>query len=193
MKRLLASTWDMFLVRGIVAILFGIATLLLPEITLVVLVVLFGAYALVDGVIRSVLAFKNRKYDTDWWLMLITGLVSIAAGVLTFVWPGITAISLFYVIVAWAIATGISEVIYAIRFRKVIEGEWLLVLDGILSVAFGILLIAQPIAGALAVLWMIGVYAIAYGVILVVLAFRLRNLEAAGNVQQPEQRPAHQS
>jgi uncharacterized membrane protein HdeD (DUF308 family) len=193
MKRLLASTWDMFLVRGIVAILFGIATLLLPEITLVVLVVLFGAYALVDGVIRSVLAFKNRKYDTDWWLMLITGLVSIAAGVLTFVWPGITAISLFYVIVAWAIATGISEVIYAIRFRKVIEGEWLLVLDGILSVAFGILLIAQPIAGALAVLWVIGVYAIAYGVILVVLAFRLRNLEAAGNVQQPEQRPAHQS
>jgi uncharacterized membrane protein HdeD (DUF308 family) len=193
MKYLLVSSWDMFLVRGILAILFGIATLLMPGITLVVLVVLFGAYALVDGVVLSILAFKNRKIDPDWWLALLTGLVSIAAGVLTFVWPGITAASLFYVIVAWAIVTGISEVIYAIRFRKVIDGEWLLVLDGILSVAFGILLIAQPITGALAVLWMIGVYAIAYGVILVVLAFRLRNLDVKENIQQPEQHLAHQS
>jgi uncharacterized membrane protein HdeD (DUF308 family) len=165
----------------------------MPGITLIVLVVLFGAYALVDGVILSILAFKNRKNDSNWWLMLLTGLVSIAAGVLTFVWPGITAVSLFYVIVAWAIVTGISEVIYAIQFRKEIEGEWLLILDGILSVAFGILLIAQPIAGALAVLWLIGVYAIAYGVMLVVLAFRLRNLDVKENAPQPEQRPAHQS
>lgn len=193
MKHLLVSNWDMFLVRGILAILFGIATLLMPAITLVVLVVLFGAYALVDGIVLSILAFKNRRIDTDWWLMLLTGLVSIAAGVLTFVWPAITAVSLFYVIVAWAFVTGIFEVIYAIRFRKVIQGEWLLVLDGILTVAFGILLIAQPVAGALTVLWMIGVYAIAYGGILVVLAFQLRNLEAKDNVQQPEQRPVHQS
>jgi uncharacterized membrane protein HdeD (DUF308 family) len=167
----------MFLVRGILAVLFGLATLLMPGITLGVLVALFGAYALVDGVILSILAVKNRKNDTDWWLMLLTGLVSIAAGVATFVWPGITAASLFYVIVAWAIVTGIFEVAYAIRFRKAIEGEWLLVLDGVLTVAFGIVLIAQPTAGALAVLWMIGVYAIAYGVMLVVLAFRLRNLD----------------
>jgi uncharacterized membrane protein HdeD (DUF308 family) len=125
--------------------------------------------------------------------MLLTGLVSVAAGVVTFVWPGITAASLFYVIVAWAVATGIFEVIYAIQFRKIIEGEWLLVLDGILSVAFGILLVAQPIAGALAVLWIIGVYGIAYGVMLVVLAFRLRNLDIKFNAQQIEHRPAHQS
>ena len=193
MKHLLASNWDMFLVRGILAILFGVATLLMPGITLVVLVVLFGAYALVDGIILSILAFKNRNYNADWWLMLLMGLVSIAAGVLTFAWPGITAASLFYVIVAWAIVTGISQVVYAIRFRKVIEGKWLLVLDGILSIAFGILLITQPIAGALAVLWLIGGYAIAYGVILTVLAFRLRNLETKDNVQQSEQRPVHQS
>jgi uncharacterized membrane protein HdeD (DUF308 family) len=193
MKQLLVSNWDMFLVRGILAILFGIATLLLPGITLIVLVVLFGAYALVDGVILSILAFKNRKHDTDWWLMLLTGLVSIAAGIGTFVWPGITTVSLFYIIVAWAIATGISEVIYAFRFRKEIEGEWLLVLDGILSVGFGIVLIAQPVAGALAVLWMIGVYAIAYGAMLVVLAFRLRNLAVKDDAQQFENRPAHQS
>jgi uncharacterized membrane protein HdeD (DUF308 family) len=178
MKHMLVSNWDMFLVRGILAILFGVATLLMPGITLVVLVALFGAYALVDGVILSALAFKNRKNDSDWWLMLLAGLVSIAAGVVTFVWPGITAASLFYVIVAWAIVTGICEVSYAIRFRKELKGEGLLVLDGVLSVAFGILLIAQPAAGALAVVWMIGVYAIASGVMLVVLAFRLRNLEA---------------
>jgi uncharacterized membrane protein HdeD (DUF308 family) len=193
MKHLLASTWDMFLVRGILAILFGIATLLMPGITLIVLVVLFGAYALVDGIILSILAFKNRKNDSNWWLMLLTGLVSIAAGVVTFVWPGITTVSLFYVIVAWAIFTGIFEVLYAIQFRKEIEGEWLLVLDGILSVGFGILLIAQPIPGALAVLWLIGVYAIAYGAMLVVLAFRLRNLDVNANAPQPEHRPAHQS
>lgn len=193
MKQLLVSNWDMFLVRGILAILFGIATLLMPGITLIVLVVLFGAYALVDGVILSILAFKNRKNDSNWWLMLLTGLASITAGVVTFVWPGLTTVGLFYVIVAWAIVTGISEVIYAIQFRKEIEGEWLLVLDGILSVGFGILLIAQPIPGALAVLWLIGVYAIAYGVMLVVLAFRLRNLDVNANAPQPEHRPAHQS
>ncbi|MBZ0299665.1 MAG: HdeD family acid-resistance protein, partial [Anaerolineae bacterium] len=164
-----------------------------PGITLVVLVVLFGGYALVDGFILSILAFKNRKNDSNWWLMLLTGLVSIAAGIVTFIWPGITTVSLFYVIVAWAIFTGISEVIYAIQFRKEIEGEWLLVLDGILSVGFGMLLIAQPIPGALAVLWMIGVYAVAYGVMLVVLAFRLRNLAGTDNGLQPEHRPVHQS
>lgn len=125
--------------------------------------------------------------------MLLTGLVNIAAGIVTFVWPGITAVSLFYIIIAWAMTTGILEVIYAIRFRKAIEGEGLLVLDGILSVAFGILLIAQPVAGALTVLWLIGSYAIAYGAMLVVLAFRLRNLEAKYGIPQFEHRPVHQS
>jgi len=193
MKQLLASTWDLFLVRGILAILFGIATLLMPGITLIVLVVLFGAYALVDGIILSIIAIKDHKDNPDWWLMLLGGLVSIAAGVVTFVWPGITTASLYYVIAAWAMVTGVFEVIYAIQFRKEIEGEWLLVLSGILSVGFGVVLIAQPIAGALAVLWMIGVYAIAYGVMLVVLAFRLRNLDVKENAPQMEQRPAHQS
>jgi uncharacterized membrane protein HdeD (DUF308 family) len=183
----------MFLVRGILAILFGIATLVMPGITLIVLVVLFGGYALVDGVVLSVLAIKDREIHPAWWLMLLTGLVSIGAGIVTFGWPGITAVSLFYIIIAYAFATGIFEVLYAIRFRKVIEGAWLLVLDGILSVAFGILLIAQPVAGALTVLWLIGVYAIAYGAMLVMLAFRLRNLDVKTNVQPFENRPAHQS
>ena len=194
MKHVLVNNWDMVLFRGILAILFGIATLVMPGITLVVLVVLFGGYALVDGIIISIVSIKERKADPDWWLMLLTGLISIAAGVVTFTSPAITAASLFYVIVAWAIVTGVFDVIYAIRFRKEIEGEWLLVLSGILSVAFGVLLIAQPVAGALTVLWMIGGYAIAYGVLLAVLAFRLRNLEAkVADVLQPEYRHAHQS
>lgn len=193
MKHLLASNWDMFLVRGILAILFGIATLVMPGITLIVLVVLFGGYALLDGVVLSILSIKDRKYHPDWWLMLLTGLVSIGAGVVTFVWPGITAVSLFYIIIAYAIATGVFEVAYAIRFRKVIEGEWLLVLSGILSVVFGVLLIAQPVAGALTVLWLIGVYAIADGVTLVALAFRLCNLDVKTNAHLFENRPAHQS
>lgn len=193
MKHILASNWDMFLLRGILAILFGIATLLMPGVTLVVLVVLFGGYALLDGIILSILAIKDRKTEPNWWLMLTTGLVSISAGVLTFAWPGITAVSLFYVIVGWAIATGISEAFYAIRFRKEIEGEWLLVLDGILSVGFGILLAAQPVAGALTVLWLIGTYAIIYGMMMVVLAFRLRNLNIQNEAPQLEQRPIHSS
>jgi uncharacterized membrane protein HdeD (DUF308 family) len=193
MKHLLVSNWDMFLVRGILALLFGIATMLMPGITLVALVVLFGTYALLDGVVLSIIAITDPKAHPDWWLMLLTGLVSIAAGIVTFAWPGITAVSLFYVIIAWAIATGIFKVIYAIRFRKAIEGEWLLVLDGILSVAFGILLMAQPVAGVLAVLWMIGVYTIAYSTMLVILAVRLRNLEVKTDAQQFEHGPAHQS
>jgi uncharacterized membrane protein HdeD (DUF308 family) len=193
MKHMLVSNWDMILVRGILAILFGIVTLLMPGISLIVLVVLFGVYALLDGIIRSIVAIKDRKEYPDWWLMLLAGLVSIAAGVATFVWPGITTVSLFYVIVAWAIGTGIFEVFYAIRFRKEIEGEWLLVLGGILSVVFGILLIARPIAGALAVLWMIGVYAIAYGVLLIVQAFRLHDIEVKEHEQPPDYRHAHTS
>ncbi len=176
MKHMLVANWDLVLIRGILAILFGLATLLLPPITLIVLVVLFGAYALISGLMNTIMSIKDRKENSDWWLWLLLGLVSIAAGVLTFVYPGITAISLFYVIVAWAIASGILEIILAIQFRKVIENEWLLILAGILSVVFGVLCILQPVAGALSVLWLIGIYAIAYGVLLVVLSFRLRDV-----------------
>jgi uncharacterized membrane protein HdeD (DUF308 family) len=133
MRQLLVGSWNVFLFKGTTALLFGIATLMMQGITPTVLVVLFGAYTLVDGAILSVLALKNRKFDSNWWLMLLTGLVSIAAGVVTFAWPGITTVGLFYMIVAWAIVTGVSGVIYAIRFRKEIEREWLMVLDGILS------------------------------------------------------------
>jgi uncharacterized membrane protein HdeD (DUF308 family) len=192
MKHILSLNWDLVLLRGIIAILFGVATLVLPPITLVVLVTLFGAYALVNGLITSIMAIKDRKEQSDWGLYLLYGLVSIAAGVLTFVYPGITTISLFYVIVAWAIASGILEIMLAIQLRKVIKNEWWLVLSGILSVVFGILCIVQPVAGALSVLWLISVYAIAYGALLVVLAFRLRNVEVKID-NLLTNRPAHTS
>jgi len=178
MKHLVTSQWDLILVRGILAILFGTATLLMPGITLIALVALFGAYALIDGLMLSVIALKGRQVHANWWLLLLAGLSSIAVSIMTVVWPDITAKTLLYLIAAWAIVTGGFEVVYAIRFRKVLASEGLLVLDGILSIIFGSLLIAQPGAGALAVLWLIGMYAIAYGVMLVVLAFRLRKFEA---------------
>jgi uncharacterized membrane protein HdeD (DUF308 family) len=193
MKRMLVGNWDMVLVRGILAILFGIAALVMPGVTLKVLVVLFGGYALVNGVISSVIAIKDREEYSNWWLLLLAGLVSMGVGIVTFVWPDITTKTLFYLIVIWAILTGVIEILLAIEFRKVIKGEWLLVLEGILSVAFGVLLIAQPKAGALAVLWLIGLYAIAYGVLLVVLAFRLRNLEVEVDALLTDIHQAHQS
>ncbi len=192
MKHILSLNWDLVLLRGILAILFGIGTLVLPPITLVVLVTLFGAYALVNGLITSIMAIKDRKEQPDWGLYLLYGLVSIAAGVLTFVYPGITTVSLFYVIVAWAIASGILEIILAIQLRKVVKSGWWLVLSGILSVVFGILCAVQPVAGALSVLWLIGLYAIAYGALLVVLAFRLRNVEVKVD-NLFTNRPAHTS
>jgi uncharacterized membrane protein HdeD (DUF308 family) len=175
---MLITNWDLALLRGIMAILFGIATLVLPGVTLIVFVVLFGVYALISGIVTTIMAIKDRKMQSDWWLWLLLGLVSIAAGVLTFVWPGLTAMGLFYMIVAWALVSGILEIVLAIDLRKVIENEWLLVVDGILSAAFGILCMFQPAAGVLSVLWLIGVYAIVYGAALVVLALRLRNLES---------------
>ena len=178
MKHILITNWDLVLLRGIMAILFGIATLILPGVVLIALVILFGAYVLVSGIVTTITAIKDRKLESDWWLWLLFGLVSIAAGVVTFVWPNITAISLFYVIVAWAIVNGVMEIVLAIEFRKVVEGEWLLVLAGLLSVTFGIVCVFQPVAGALSILWLIGAYAILYGAALVVLALRLRKLES---------------
>ncbi len=178
MKHILITNWDLVLLRGIMAILFGIATLVLPGVVLIALVILFGAYVLVSGIVTIIAAIKDRKLESDWWLWLLFGLVSIAAGVVTFVWPNITAISLFYVIVAWAIVNGVMEIVLAIELRKVVDGEWLLVLAGLLSVAFGTMCIFQPVAGALSILWLIGTYALLYGAAVVVLALRLRNLES---------------
>ncbi len=169
----LAERWWVLVVRGLAAILFGILTFILPGISLWVLVMLWAAYALVDGVLNLVLAARGARAGRRWGWLLFEGLVSIAAGVLAIIWPDITAVALLVMIAARAVITGVAEIAVAIRLRRQLQGEWLLVVGGLLSVAFGILLVAYPGAGILAVLWMVGAYAIAFGVLLVALGWRL--------------------
>jgi uncharacterized membrane protein HdeD (DUF308 family) len=172
---ILARNWWALALRGIVAFLFGLLTFVWPRISVIVLVSLFGAYVMVDGIFAVVLALRRaQEGQRHWWSLLIEGLIGIAAGVLTFVWPGITALVLLYLIAAWAIVTGVFEIAAAIRLRKEIKGEWLLALGGIVSMIFGFALMVMPVAGALAVVWLIGIYAIIFGILLLALAFRLR-------------------
>lgn len=172
----LARNWWVFLLRGIVAILFGVLTALMPSITLTLLVLLFGAYAIVEGGFNVIAAFRRRKGERLWWLLLLEGLVSIAAGVVAFIVPGLTALMLVLVIGAWAIITGVLEIVAAILLRKQIKGEWWLALSGALSLVFGVLVLLWPGAGALALVLWIAAYSIAFGVLLLALAFRLRGV-----------------
>jgi uncharacterized membrane protein HdeD (DUF308 family) len=171
----LARNWWALVLRGLFAVLFGIIALAWPGITLGALVLLYGAYALADGVFAIAAVMAGRTGGRPWWSLLVEGLVGIAVGIMTFAWPGITALVLLYLIAAWAFVTGIFEIVAAIRLREEIRGEWLLALSGILSILFGLALVVYPGAGALAVVWLIGAYAIAFGALLIALGFRLRS------------------
>ena len=173
----LAHNWWAVLFRGIVAVVFGVVTFAAPGISLAVLVLLFGAYAFVDGIFGIASALRRRGESDHWGLLLLEGMAGIAAGVVTMFWPGLTAFVLLYLIAAWAIVTGAFEVAAAIRLRKIISGEWLLVLSGLASVGLGALLVAYPGPGALAFVLWIGAYAAVAGVLLIALAFRLRSWE----------------
>jgi uncharacterized membrane protein HdeD (DUF308 family) len=172
----LTRNWWVVLLRGIAGILFGIATFVAPGVSLAVLVLLFGAYALVDGVLAVITAVRRRDVSDRWWMLLLEGIVGIAAGLVTLVWPGITALALLYVIAAWALLTGAFEIAAAIRLRKIITGEWLLVLSGTASIGLGILLMIFPGPGALVMVLWIGAYAFVFGILLIALSFRLRSL-----------------
>lgn len=171
---ILSRFWWMILLRGLVAILFGILILARPGISLLSLVIVFGAFALVDGVSNVVTAWGGRREHEHWWVLFFAGLAGIVLGVLTFVNPGVTALVLLFYIAVWAILTGVMQMVAAIRLRKEIEGELWLGLAGLASVVFGVILISRPGDGALAVLWLIGAYALAYGVLLLILAIRAR-------------------
>lgn len=173
---ILANNWWAVALRGVAAIIFGILTFVFPGITLELLVLWFGVYAIFDGVLNLIAAWRHHDPAQRWWVLAVEGLAGIAAGVLTFIWPAITTVVLLFLIAAWAIVTGILEIAAAVRLRRVIAGEWLLALMGILSVFFGFLLILAPVAGALAVVWWIGAYAFVFGILMVALAFRLRRL-----------------
>jgi uncharacterized membrane protein HdeD (DUF308 family) len=174
MFELLGRYWWVVLIRGLLAILFGVAAFTWPHLTLLTLVLLFGAFALVDGAFAVVAAISSRKQSSDWGLLLLAGLLGIAIGVLTYHNPAITALALVLYIAAWALVRGVVDIVAAIRLRAEIEGEWLMALGGVASIAFALLVLWAPGAGALAMLWMIGAWAIFFGTVLVVLAFRLR-------------------
>lgn len=172
---ILSRNWWLMLLRGIVAIGFGVLIFAKPQISLQVLVYLFGIYVLLEGILGVAVAIQAHNEIGSWGLLLLWGLLGIAVGILAFVKPDITALALLFYIALWAIATGLLEIAAAIRLREVIKDEWLLILAGLASVAFGVVLIARPEAGALAVLWLIGAYAIVFGLLVVIFAFKIRS------------------
>ena len=172
----LSRDWWHFAVRGVLAIVFGLMALIWPDSTKIALVLLFGAFALVDGILTVATAIQSRTYFKQWWAVLLQGLTGIVIAVLAFVWPDVTALVLLYFIGAWAILSGIFEIMAAIELRDLIVGESVMVLHGLLSIVLGVLLFAFPEAGALSLAWAIGFYAIFAGIMEVVFAFRLRGL-----------------
>ncbi len=182
----IAPRWWTLVVRGLVAIAFGVLVILQPGISLVALVYLWGVYAVADGVFNLVLAFRgSRIVRGGWGWLTFEGICSIAAGVIAFIWPGITAIALLVLIALWAIATGVAEIVTAAKLRKYIRGEWLLALSGVVSIVFGVLLLVRPGAGALTVVWLIGLYAIVFGILLVGLGVRVHQWEKSAERAMP--------
>jgi uncharacterized membrane protein HdeD (DUF308 family) len=165
-----------FLVRGLVAIAFGLVGFFYPAATLLTFILFYGVFALVDGVFAVVSAVRGKEgMGPRWWLGLV-GVLGIVAGLVTYAWPGLTALALLTVIGVWALLYGVSEIVGAIRLRKEIDNEWLLLIHGALAVLFGLMVLVRPGAGALALIWLIASFALASGVLLIALAFRLKSI-----------------
>ncbi|HVW84047.1 MAG TPA: HdeD family acid-resistance protein, partial [Bryobacteraceae bacterium] len=167
MTFVLARNWWSLVLRGIFAVLFAVITFVWPAITLAALVLLFGAYAVVDGVISLIGAVRSAAAHERWGALLFEGIAGTVAGLLTLIWPAITAFALTMIIGAWAIVTGVAEILAAFRIRKYVAGEILLLLTGVASIVFGLLAWFMPLAGALAIAMLIGAYAFVFGVLLI--------------------------
>ncbi|MFC4008115.1 HdeD family acid-resistance protein [Nonomuraea purpurea] len=170
----ISRTWWLLLVRGIAAIIFGILAWVWPAITLLVLVIIFGVFALLSGVFALVAGFRHGEQSRVW--LIVSGIIGILAGIVALVWPGITSLALLFIVAFWAILAGISEIVAGIHLRKAIEDEWMLIVGGILLVLFGIILLLWPGAGLLSLVWLLGFFAILYGIAMAVLAFRVKKL-----------------
>lgn len=187
----MARNWWIVLVQGICAVLFGLLAIIWPGLTIGVLVLLFGAYALVDGVTEILAAIFGPEriamsdMGTPRWVRVITGVLGILAGIITFAHPGWSATALLLIIAIWAIVTGVMEIVFAIQFRREIPNEVWLIVGGAASVLFGILVILYPRGGALGVIWIIGIYAMLYGILLIVESFRLRTLRGPADAMTP--------
>lgn len=177
-KSALHRSWWLLLLRGIAAVAFGVLTFVWPQISLLTLIMVYGVYALIDGVLALIAAIRGGGMVPRWWLAL-GGAVSILAAVVAFAWPGLTALVLVYLIGFWSILRGVLEIIGAIRLRKEIANEWTLGVAGALSVIFGLILVFMPGAGALGLLWLIAAWAVLFGLLLIWVAFKVRKLAKA--------------
>ena len=167
--------WWSFALRGTLALLFGIGALSYPGLTLLILIIFFGIYALIDGITAILMALGEKK----WPVYVAIGVISMLAGLVAIARPGATALALLFVIGVWAMVKGIGEIVAAIQLRKEIEGEWVLALSGVLSILFGLFVLARPGAGALALVWLIALYAFAHGILDLLLGFKLRRMKKA--------------
>jgi uncharacterized membrane protein HdeD (DUF308 family) len=174
----LARYWWLILLRGIAAIIFGVLAFIWPGITLVTLVLFWGAFTLVDGILALAHAIMGGNVSSRWWLALI-GVLGIVVGLLTFLMPGVTALVLLVFIATWAIVLGVFQIVGAIRLRKEIDNEWTLGLSGVISVLFGVILLVAPGAGAIGLIWAIASYAIVFGILLVMAALKLKQHQTA--------------
>lgn len=173
----LARNWWLVVFRGVIAIIFGIMAFVWPGITVGALVLLFGVYALIDGISALIAGLTGRTGNRRGWVLFLEGLAGIAAAVVTFLYTGITAVILLYVIAAWAMVTGVMEIAAAISLRRQLDGEWALGFSGLLSIVFGAVLFLNPGPGALALIWVIGAYAVVFGVLLIYLGISLRDTD----------------
>ncbi len=173
------SHWWLFLVRGILALLFGIIALVAPGIALLAFIYVFAAYAILDGITAIVVSFRERSFLRTWWVLLLEGIVGIIFGILAFAWPGATALVLLYLVAFWALVTGIMEIGSAFVVPGSAGQRWGLGLAGLVSIIFGVILIIFPGAGLLAVLWFVGIFAIVFGISLFIYAFQIRSRASA--------------
>jgi len=179
MLQAIAKKWWVLLLRGLGAVALGLLVIWMPGLTLLTLVILWGIFALVDGLAGILLGIRGEADGTMWWTMMLLGVIGVGAAITAFIWPGMTAVILLWIIAWTAILRGLFEIAAAIRLRKLIENEWLLAISGLMSVVAGFLVLRNPAAGALAITFIIGGYMIAMGIVAVVLAFRVKGLAGA--------------
>lgn len=186
LSSLIERYWWIPLLRGLAAIVFGIVALTMPGITLASLILVFGAWLLIDGVFAIFHAFSGRRETPRWWMMLLEGLIAAALGIFALRSPGMAALTLLFYIAAWAIVSGVIRIVLAFALRREIQGEWWMILGGFASILFGLIMIVRPGAGALALLTIIGIWSILAGIALVMLAFKARKFGKALASARPQ-------